>query len=242
MPAPRHTSGHAGEFGPDSYRGWRATSLGSITEDLERRLILQFAGALPGRSVLDIGCGDGGLTRALRQRGAGAVVGCDPDRRMIATAVAGAAAHPTAPEAAIGYLVARAEALPFPDASFDLVTMVTVLAFIPQPQRAVREIARVLRPGGRLVVGDLGRWSTWAALRLIRARLGASMWQAARFRSAGELRALVEEAGLHVERVAGAVYYPRCAMIARLMAPLDPILGGLTTFGAAFVAIAAGKR
>jgi ubiquinone/menaquinone biosynthesis C-methylase UbiE len=242
MPAPNRASSHAGEFGPDSYRGWRATSLGSITEDLQRRLILNFAGALPGRSVLDIGCGDGGLTRALRQGGAGTVVGCDPDRRMIDTAVAGDAARSTAPEGAIGYLVGRAEMLPFPDCSFDIVTIITVLAFIPEPRRAVREIARVLRPGGRLVVGDLGKWSIWAALRLIRARLGASMWRAARFRSASELRTLVEEAGLRVEEVAGAVYYPRCAMMARLMAPFDRVLGGLTTFGAAFVAVAAGKR
>src|SRR5579885_1804477 len=76
--------GHAGAFGPDAYVDWRASSLGALTEQLERRLILGLADDLEGRDVLDIGCGDGALTRALRDRGAARVVGCDLDPRMLA--------------------------------------------------------------------------------------------------------------------------------------------------------------
>jgi ubiquinone/menaquinone biosynthesis C-methylase UbiE len=62
----------------------------------------------------------------------------------------------------------RAEQLPFEDASFDLVIAVTVLGFVPDAQRAVGEMARVLVPGGRVVLGELGRYSVRAAERRVR--------------------------------------------------------------------------
>lgn len=65
--------------------------------------------------------------------------------------------------------------------------------------------------------------------------------KAASFRSEEELRNLVRAAGLHTEGASGAIYYPRSALIASLIAPLDPWLGELTTFGAAFVALHAAK-
>jgi ubiquinone/menaquinone biosynthesis C-methylase UbiE len=230
-------SDRPGQFGPLSYETWRSTSLGYLTERLEHCLILRLAGKAKGRYVLDVGCGDGALALAFWRNGASRVVGCDGDPRMIARANARAAKH----KAAIGYAVARAERLPFPDLSFDLVTLITVLAFLPEPALAVREIARVLRPGGGLVIGDLGKWSLWAASRRLRSWLGAPMWSAARFRSAGELRAVAEAAELRVDEICGAVYYPRCGFVAKLMAPVDPLLGRLTTFGAAVVAVRASK-
>ncbi len=233
----RRAADHAGEFGPEAYASWRASSLGIITEDIERRLILRLAGELKGRAMLDVGCGDGTLTLTCCQNGASPVVGCDIDPRMIARA----AAHAAQNKATIGYAVGRAETLPFRDRSFDLVTVITVLDFVPEPVSVVREIARVLTPGGRLVIGDLGKWSLWAASRRLRGWFGAEMWNAAKFRSASELRALVQAAKLRVDRVSGAVYYPRSRFVARLMAPIDPALGELTTFGAAFIAIQASK-
>lgn len=229
--------GRAGQFGPDAYAEWRGSSLGEITETLEWRLIWRLTGEVAGCAVLDVGCGDGALTRAFQRGGAARVAGCDADPRMVARA--GAAARRT--EADITYAVARAEQLPFRDESFDLVTIITVLAFVPEPERALREIARVLKPGGRLVIGELGKWSLWAASRRVRGWFGAAMWRAARFRSAGELRALAEAAQLGVERVAVAIYYPRSTRLARLMAPFDPLFGEATTTGAAFIALRAVK-
>ena len=76
-------------------------------------------------------------------------------------------------------------------------------------------------------------------LRRVRGWLGAETWKAARFRTAGELRTLAESAGLSVTVIRGAVFYPPVGKLARILAPLDPCLGRVTTFGAAFVALQA---
>ena len=103
---------------------------------------------------------------------------------------------------------ASAETLPFENDSFDVVSAVTVLCFVREPERAIREMARVLKPGGRIVLGELGRYSSWAAWRRLRGWLGHPTWRAARFRTGGKLRDLATGAGLVVETVRAAVFYP----------------------------------
>ncbi len=234
MPGDSH---QPGSFGPDIYASWRASSLGTITETLEYRLLFRLIGDVRGLAVLDVGCGDGTLGLACWQRGAARVAGCDADLRMVARAAERAATA----AARFDVVAARAEALPFGSDSFDAVSIVTVLAFVPEPHVAMREMVRVLRPGGHLVIGDLGRWSIWAARRRIRGWLGSATWRAARFRSAGDLRALARGAGLHVEHVSGAIYFPPLTALARLMAPTDVAFGEITTAGAAFIALVARK-
>jgi hypothetical protein len=97
-----------------------------------------------------------------------------------------------------------------------------------------------LKPGGRFVIGELGKWSTWAATRRVRSWLGSRLWRLGQFRTAGELRTLAERAGLRVRGVRGAIFYPRCRIAARLMAAADSSLG-CTTIGAAFIALSAVK-
>jgi SAM-dependent methyltransferase len=221
---------------PEVYARWRASEVGAITERLEHRLILELAGTVSGRSVLDVGCGDGGLAIELFKLGAD-VAGIDASGDMIAAARARAANR----GADIAFQVAAAERLPFPSECFDIVTAITVLCFIEDAVPVLREIRRVLRPGGRLVIGELGKWSSWAALRRIRGWLGSPLWRKGRFRTAHELRALAEQTGFVAGPVRGAIYYPRWGPAARLLAPWDPGLGRLTTVGAAFLALSAAK-
>jgi SAM-dependent methyltransferase len=155
--------------------------------------------------------------------------------------IAAAGARAAAARLPLGLAVGRAEALPFADAAFDRVVAVTVLCFVGEPDRAIGEMARVLKPGGRLVIGELGRFSLWAAARRLRGWLGAPVWQAARFRTAGELQAMVERHGLVVRETRGSVFYPPVGIAASLMARVDPWLGRQSSRGAAFIVLSAGK-
>ncbi|QLD86069.1 methyltransferase domain-containing protein [Natronomonas halophila] len=80
--------------------------------------------------VLDVGCGEGALTRVLAEECPGEVVGCDRDRELLLE-VDGPAVQADAYE------------LPFPDDSFDLVVCQALLINLPDPEAAVREFARV---------------------------------------------------------------------------------------------------
>lgn len=104
---------------------------------------LVFAAAMataPGR-VLEVGCGEGEL--AARIAGTGTeVVASDQSPRMVELTVA----------RGVEAFIADVQALPFPDASFDVAIAAWMLYHVPNVDRALAELARVLRPGGRLVV------------------------------------------------------------------------------------------
>jgi ubiquinone/menaquinone biosynthesis C-methylase UbiE len=96
-----------------------------------------------GRRLLDVGCGTGHHLSALQQRGFD-VCGIDGSADMLAQA---RALNPT-----VELKLADVDALPVPDASFDVVICIEVLRYLPDPTRCIREIARVLRPGGMALV------------------------------------------------------------------------------------------
>lgn len=221
---------------PGVYAKWRATELGQITERIERRLMLDLIGDVRGKRVLEVGCGDGALAVELAKRGAD-VTGVDASERMID------AARKRAQDdgVTIALHLGPAEALPFGDEQFDPVVAQTILCFVADGSPAFGEIARVLKPGGQLVIGELGRWSTWAAERRVRAWLGSALWKRGHFRTPDELQRLAEQAGLVPGPVHGAVYFPRIGRLARWMSPIDNTLGRLSRIGAAFLAIRAEK-
>ena len=169
-------------------------------------MLFELLGPVAGKALLDVGCGDGAFASELTQRGA-AVTGVDPDPAMIAVA----RRQPGSENILLLLVEGRAEALPFPDAKFDQVLAVTTLCFIPDAERAVAEMARVLKPKGLLVIGELGRWSLWAAYRRMRGWLRHPLWRAARFRSCRELRHLVEVAGTSASSRYAAPYTIRHA-------------------------------
>ena len=108
----------------------------------------------PGEHVVDVGCGAGFDTMiAARQVGPeGRVIGIDMTPAMLARARAGAAA---AGLANVELREGFAEALPVPDAWADVVISNGVLNLMPDKPAALTEMARVLKPGGRLQIGDL---------------------------------------------------------------------------------------
>ena len=109
------------------------------------------------RTALDIGCGEGRFCRMLAAEGI-ATTGIDPTLRLLD------AARARDPQGS--YLQARAEALPFADASFDLAVSYLTLIDIDDYAAAIAEMARVLRPGGSLLIANLNSFSTagdWTA-------------------------------------------------------------------------------
>lgn len=219
-----------------SYARWRATTLGGITERVEMRVVFELAGPLRGKRVLDVGTGDG--TYAIEAAARGAIVtALDLQLDMLDAARARASSRGLE----VSLRQGRAEELPFDDASFDVVLAVTVLCFVPDADIAVREMARVLAPGGRVVLGELGRLSVWAAERRVRGWFGARTWRHAEFWSRAALAELAENAGLHVATVRGSVFFPPSGLAARFVAPFEPLLTRLDAPGAAFLALAAHK-
>lgn len=122
--------------------------------DATRRYVLDapMLSALPqAGAALDLGCGEGRFCRIMRARGL-TPTGIDPTAALIEAA--------RARDPGGHYVQCGAEALGFEDASFDVAVFYLSLIDIADFRAAIREAARVLRPGGRLLIGNLPDYTT----------------------------------------------------------------------------------
>jgi len=141
--------------------GWQASAeawMASLGEDGDfgRQYVLDptmlpRALAQSPKKALDVGCGEGRFCRMLRQHGV-EVTGIDPTSKLIASA--------RARDAGGIYIEAPAERLPLPDESVDLVVSYLTLIDIPDIQAGIREMERVLKPGGALLIANLNGFNT----------------------------------------------------------------------------------
>ena len=133
----------------------RLETRGRASDEIEARsAYLGLLGIADGERVLDVGCGSGVVTRhiATLVGPQGHVVGVDPSGNLLTVARELAAESGVADR--IEFREGHALALPFPDNAFDAVVAVTVLAHAIGGEAAVPELARVVRPGGRVGVFD----------------------------------------------------------------------------------------
>lgn len=150
----------------------------------EAERVLEAAALVPGDTVLDVGSGLGLLTLAAHDRiGDGWVIAVDPSVGALEELLR--LAH-EAKANGIMYLVGDAEVLPLPNASIDAAVLRSVLVHVPDTNLAVTELARVLRPGGRLSLREpLNRGATyistaidWSPLAALGDRVTA-LWEEA---------------------------------------------------------------
>ena len=121
-----------------------------------RRMTVDNALIKPGDTVLDVGCGTGEVTLLAKARTKeGKVYGIDPAPEMVAVAKKKAARK----RLDIDFRVGVIEALPFSDASIDVVTSSLMMHHLPDDLKArgLKEIYRVLKPDGRLLIADFMR-------------------------------------------------------------------------------------
>ena len=191
--------------------GWQLAS-GSVAEAYERYImspfgnawaqaLVQVAAPTEGERVLDVACGTGAVARftAPLVGPTGLVTGLDLNAGMLDIA----RTMPVPKGAAIAWQEGSAIALPFPNASYDLVCCHQGVQFFPDRPAALREMLRVLTPTGRLALGLWRRLEyqpfyaglSEALERYVNREAAASLRAAFSLADADELRALVVGAG-----------------------------------------------
>jgi 2-polyprenyl-6-hydroxyphenyl methylase/3-demethylubiquinone-9 3-methyltransferase len=164
--------------------------------------------SLADLTLLDIGCGGGLLCEPLARLG-GRVTGIDP----AADVIAAAQRHAAASGLAIDYRAIRAETLADAGVRFDAVLALEVVEHVPDVPAFIAVCARLMRPGGLMVVATLNRTLKSYALAIIGAEyilrwlpVGTHRWE--RFVTPQELKAALEHSGLSMGDVRGVVYDP----------------------------------
>jgi demethylmenaquinone methyltransferase/2-methoxy-6-polyprenyl-1,4-benzoquinol methylase len=124
-----------------------AAALSFFQDGRWRRAAVEAVGADPGDRVLDVACGTGLVTAALVERWGCTAVGLDQSGAMLDRARSKAAANPRL-AARASFVEGEAERLPFADDEFDHLTFTYLLRYVDQPGETLRELARVVKPGG----------------------------------------------------------------------------------------------
>ncbi|MGH7265719.1 MAG: methyltransferase domain-containing protein [Candidatus Rokuibacteriota bacterium] len=148
MTQPHYGKAYGGSA-PENYERYFVPAIGApLAHDL-----VEIAALSPGERVLDVACGTGVVARLAAQRvgTGGSVAGLDVNPGMLAVA---RSASP--PGVSFEWHEASAEAMPLPDAAFDVVLCQMGLQFVPDRPAALREMRRVLAPGGRLILNVPG--------------------------------------------------------------------------------------
>jgi SAM-dependent methyltransferase len=174
------------------YDKWFESAEGSALFASEVGAILPHA-MIPEHPFLEIGVGTGRFAKELEID-----EGIDPSEQMLIFAR----------ERGVKAQRAAGEDIPFADASFGAVFVLLTLCFIETPEKVLLDAARVLKPGGCVVVGFINRDSAWGGRYMRKKAEGHPIYRHARFYSSAELSAMLKNAGLHVEAATSSPFQP----------------------------------
>lgn len=164
----------------------RPNPLGAYMEESAHALLTDTLGLHPGEVVVDIGADTGRLARYLVQHASVNIIATEHSPSLRSLGQKRSEGFP------IEWREGAPDNVPVEDASADAALLFTTLEFVHDPQPVVAEARRVLRPGGRLVVGVLGALSPWAALYRHLGKHGVSPWTHARLWTLEELARLLD--------------------------------------------------
>jgi ubiquinone/menaquinone biosynthesis C-methylase UbiE len=183
---------------PEAYNQWFTTPIGSLVKKYETDLLMDLLCPRPGEIILDAGCGTGIFTLDILSHGS-FVIGLDVSLPMVMWAGEKLRGYPF--QMVLGNILN----LPFPENFFDKVVSVTALEFIEDGKSAVRELFRVTKKKGYIVIATLNSLSSWACRRKEEAKQKHTLFEKAIFRSPDELRSLatiegVARTAIHFEK------------------------------------------
>lgn len=187
---------------PQAYDAWYETPLGKTSNRLEGELVFSMASVREGEKALDAGCGTGLYSVELARRGA-IVTAMDASPGMLDRAKVKAG------NAGLEIDLVKADALkiPFPGRHFDLALSVCMLCFVKERDAALLELKRVLKPGGRIVIALLNRWSPWACLRRVKGVFKETTYNRAEFISPRGIESSLEKAGFKDIKVMTCLFF-----------------------------------
>ena len=168
-----------------TYDQWYTTPLGKYADEVETICALDLLKPSPGMRILDVGCGTGNFSLKLARLGCN-ITGIDISEKMLTFAREKAQKEQLPAE----FMSMDASDLEFPEEVFDAVVSMAALEFMQDQQKTLDEMFRVLKKGGKLLVGTINRESDWGEMYLGLADKKDTVFRHARLRTFNELKIL----------------------------------------------------
>lgn len=184
----------------EQYDAWYYTKLGSFVDDTETECAFRLLQPSSGESILDIGCGTGNFSLKLARVGAD-VTGIDVSDAMLDVA----REKSTGEDLNIDFQNMGAHDLTFQDQSFDAMLCMATLEFVEDPKQVFDETMRVIKPGGRIVIGVIHQNSPWGKLYAEQAEQGDPVFSGANLKTRRDLQKLDSE---HLIEIDSCLYLP----------------------------------